>query len=61
VSERCFHYLHAPVLRVTGLDIPYPPPKLEAHHLPTVDRILDAIDRLQWDDQVVVAGGARGA
>jgi 2-oxoisovalerate dehydrogenase E1 component beta subunit len=61
VSERCFHHLHAPVLRVTGFDIPYPPPKLEAHHLPTVDRILDTIDRLQWDDQVVVAGGARDA
>jgi pyruvate dehydrogenase E1 component beta subunit len=55
VSERCFHHLHAPVLRVTGFDIPYPPPKLEAHHLPTVDRILDAVDRLQWDDQPVVS------
>jgi hypothetical protein len=51
VQERCFHSLHAPVLRVTGFDIPYPPPKLEQHHLPSVDRILDAIARLQWDDQ----------
>lgn len=58
VTERCFHHLHAPVLRVTGFDVPYPPPKLETHHLPSVDRILDAIDRLQWDDEVVVAGGA---
>ncbi|MFE2756188.1 alpha-ketoacid dehydrogenase subunit beta [Actinosynnema sp. NPDC059335] len=57
VTERCFHHLHAPVLRVTGFDIPYPPPKLEEHHLPGVDRILDAIDRLQWDDRVV--GGYR--
>ncbi|MFD1152441.1 alpha-ketoacid dehydrogenase subunit beta [Saccharothrix hoggarensis] len=58
VTERCFHHLHAPVLRVTGFDIPYPPPKLEEHHLPSVDRILDAIDRLQWDDEVVEAYGA---
>ena len=50
VTERCFHYLEAPILRVTGLDIPYPPPKLEHHHLPSVDRILDTIGRLQWDD-----------
>ena len=48
LSEQCFHYLQAPVLRVTGLDIPYPPPHLEQHHLPSVDRILDAIGRLQW-------------
>ncbi|WP_018157799.1 alpha-ketoacid dehydrogenase subunit beta [Demetria terragena] len=51
VTERCFHSLAAPVLRVSGLDIPYPAPKLEEHYLPSVDRILDAIARLQWDDQ----------
>ncbi|NJC72543.1 alpha-ketoacid dehydrogenase subunit beta [Planosporangium thailandense] len=51
VQERCFHSLHAPVLRVAGLDIPYPAPKLEHIHLPGVDRILDAVARLQWDDQ----------
>ena len=50
LTERCFHYLEAPILRVTGFDIPYPPPSLEQHHLPSVDRILDAIARLQWDD-----------
>ncbi|WP_168581706.1 alpha-ketoacid dehydrogenase subunit beta [Gephyromycinifex aptenodytis] len=50
VQERAFHSLAAPVLRVSGLDIPYPPPKLEHHHLPGVDRVLDAIARLQWDD-----------
>jgi pyruvate dehydrogenase E1 component beta subunit len=49
VTEQCFHHLEAPVLRVGGLDIPYPPPKLEEHHLPSVDRILDAVDRLQWE------------
>ncbi|WP_412544475.1 alpha-ketoacid dehydrogenase subunit beta [Longispora sp. K20-0274] len=50
VQERCFHALAAPVLRVAGYDIPYPPPKLEHHHLPGVDRVLDTIARLQWDD-----------
>jgi 2-oxoisovalerate dehydrogenase E1 component beta subunit len=50
LSEQCFHYLEAPVLRVAGFDIPYPPPNLEEHHLPSVDRILDAIDSLQWPE-----------
>ena len=50
LTEQCFHYLEAPILRVTGFDIPYPPPTLEQYHLPGVDRILDAIARLQWDD-----------
>ncbi|MGI5131470.1 alpha-ketoacid dehydrogenase subunit beta [Pseudonocardia sp. CA-107938] len=49
VSERCFHHLAAPVRRVTGFDVPYPPPALERHHLPGVDRVLDAVDDLQWD------------
>jgi 2-oxoisovalerate dehydrogenase E1 component beta subunit len=51
IQERCFHSLHAPVLRVSGLDIPYPAPKLEHIHLPGVDRVLDAVARLQWDDR----------
>ncbi len=51
VQERCFHSLAAPVRRVTGFDIPYPAPKLEQHFLPSVDRILDVVDELQWEDQ----------
>jgi pyruvate dehydrogenase E1 component beta subunit len=50
IHERCFHYLQAPVLRVSGLDIPYPAPRLEEFYLPSVDRVLDAVDRLQWHD-----------
>ncbi|MCT9000914.1 alpha-ketoacid dehydrogenase subunit beta [Microbacterium memoriense] len=46
VTEQCFSYLEAPPLRVTGHDIPYPPAKLERHHLPDLDRILDAVDRV---------------
>ncbi|MBG6190389.1 pyruvate dehydrogenase E1 component beta subunit [Arthrobacter sp. CAN_A212] len=46
ITERCFNYLeHAPV-RVTGFDIPYPYSKLEFHHLPDLDRILDGVDRV---------------
>ena len=52
VQERAFHSLQAPVLRVAGLDIPYPPPRLEHIHLPGVERVLDTIARLQWDDDV---------
>jgi 2-oxoisovalerate dehydrogenase E1 component beta subunit len=50
VTERCFHSLAAPIRRVTGFDIPYPPPKLEQFQLPGVDRILDAVDDLQWEE-----------
>ncbi|MDT7669606.1 MAG: 2-oxoisovalerate dehydrogenase component beta subunit [Pseudonocardiales bacterium] len=50
VTERCFYHLAAPVRRVTGFDIPYPPPKLERYFLPGVNRILDAVDDLQWDE-----------
>ncbi len=49
VTERCFHHLAAPVLRVAGFDIPYPPPLLEHHHLPGTQRVLDAVARLQWE------------
>lgn len=46
LTERCFYHLeHAPV-RVTGFDVPYPPSKLEFHHLPDLDRILDGVDRV---------------
>ncbi|MDQ1744626.1 MAG: 2-oxoisovalerate dehydrogenase component beta subunit [Pseudonocardiales bacterium] len=57
LTEQCFHQLHAPIGRVTGFDIPYPPPMLEKHHLPSVDRILDAVDRLQFDDTVALPTG----
>ncbi len=46
VTEQCFHYLEAAPARVTGHDIPYPPAKLERHHVPDLDRILDAVDRV---------------
>ncbi|MDT0303346.1 alpha-ketoacid dehydrogenase subunit beta [Streptomonospora wellingtoniae] len=61
VTEQCFHYLEAPVMRVCGLDIPYPPPHLEEFHLPGVDRILSAVDRLQWESSWVPGTAPVGA
>ena len=49
VQERCFHALQAPVLRVGGWHVPYPPARLERHYLPDLDRILDAVDRVLED------------
>jgi pyruvate dehydrogenase E1 component beta subunit len=50
VFEQCFEYLEAPVRRVTGFDTPFAPPKYEHWYLPDVDRVLDAIDTLHWED-----------
>jgi 2-oxoisovalerate dehydrogenase E1 component beta subunit len=46
IVEDAFDYLEAPVLRVTGYDTPYPPATIESHYLPSVDRILAAVDRV---------------
>ncbi|MFE7838950.1 alpha-ketoacid dehydrogenase subunit beta [Streptomyces sp. NPDC057474] len=48
ITERCFYRLEAPVRRVTGFDVPYPAPLLESHYLPGVQRVLDAVARLEW-------------
>ncbi|HTK64024.1 MAG TPA: alpha-ketoacid dehydrogenase subunit beta [Pseudonocardia sp.] len=45
VTESAFYHLEAPVLRATGFDTPYPPPRVEKYWLPDVDRILDCIER----------------
>jgi 2-oxoisovalerate dehydrogenase E1 component beta subunit len=45
ITERCFSHLETAPVRITGFDIPYPPSKLESHHLPDLDRILDGVDR----------------
>jgi len=45
IVEDCFEYLEAPVIRVTGWDMPYPPATIEQHYLPTIERILAAVDR----------------
>jgi len=45
LQQECFYALAAPVFRVTGYDIPYPPSRVEASFLPDLDRVLDAVDR----------------
>jgi pyruvate dehydrogenase E1 component beta subunit len=45
VAERAFFSLEAPVLRVSGFDVPFPPAKLEKLFLPDADRVLEAVDR----------------
>ena len=39
VMELAFDFLEAPVARVTGWDVPYPPASLEDRYLPSVERI----------------------
>jgi pyruvate dehydrogenase E1 component beta subunit len=45
VTEECFYQMEAPVLRVGGFSVPYPPSRIEEHYLPDLDRVLDAVDR----------------
>ncbi|WP_104194914.1 alpha-ketoacid dehydrogenase subunit beta [Cryobacterium sp. M25] len=49
LTERNFFHLAAPILRITGFDIPYPSPKLEQYFLPTPDRILTALGTWEWN------------
>ncbi len=45
VSERAYHRLLAPVLRVGGFHMPYPPSQEEHRYLPDIDRMLEAVER----------------
>jgi 2-oxoisovalerate dehydrogenase E1 component beta subunit len=48
IQERAIEYLEAPILRVTGLDTPFPY-SLEHEYLPNPDRVLGAIKKtLEW-------------
>lgn len=44
LMEKAFLSLEAPVQRVGGYHMPYPPSRLEQDYLPSVDRVLDAVD-----------------
>ena len=46
LSERCFYSLRAPGIRVGGYHVPYPPSRIEDEYRPSVDRILDGVDRV---------------
>lgn len=65
IVERCFASLQAAPERVTAYDTPYPPSAFEESYLPSVDRILDAVDRAlgrrhsRSDAQHALQGGTR--
>ena len=46
IMEEAFDFLEAPVIRVTGYDTPYPPATAESHYLPSIERILSAVQRV---------------
>jgi len=46
ITQECFYSLQAPVLRVGGYNVPYPPSRLEEAFLPDLDRILDGVDKV---------------
>jgi 2-oxoisovalerate dehydrogenase E1 component beta subunit len=45
VAQRAFYSLEAPVMRVGGYNLPYPPSRIEEEFLPDLDRVLDTVDR----------------
>ena len=45
LQEQLYYEMEAPVLRVTGFDVPYPPSRVEEEYLPDLDRVLFAVDR----------------
>lgn len=48
IQERAIEYLEAPILRVTGLDTPFPY-SLEHEYMPNADRVVTAIRQtLEW-------------
>lgn len=46
ITEEAFFHMEAPVMRVGGFHMPYPPSKFEHDYLPSLDRVLDAVDRV---------------
>ncbi len=45
LSEELYYEMEAPVLRVTGYDVPYPPSRVEEDFLPDLDRVLFTVER----------------
>ena len=46
LAEKALLDLRAPVLRVTGYDVPYPYWQIEDAYMPSVERVLDAVRKL---------------
>jgi pyruvate dehydrogenase E1 component beta subunit len=61
VTNACFYFLEAPVQRVTGYDVPYPPSRAEDEYLPGLDRILDTVEALLNDGWHTDHAGETGA
>jgi 2-oxoisovalerate dehydrogenase E1 component beta subunit len=60
ITQECFYSLEAPVQRVTGYDVPFPPSRAEDEYLPGLDRILDTVEAVlngEWQTTVPAAGG----
>jgi pyruvate/2-oxoglutarate/acetoin dehydrogenase E1 component len=49
IVERAFWWLKAPVARVAGFDVPYPPYAWEDWYLPSVERVTQAVRRALED------------
>src|SRR5438034_2364031 len=50
INERCLYSLVNPVGRVTGYDTPYPVPGQEDYYLPTVPKVLSALQHIMEPD-----------
>ncbi|HLE97264.1 MAG TPA: alpha-ketoacid dehydrogenase subunit beta [Candidatus Thermoplasmatota archaeon] len=46
IAEDAIEYLHAPIVRVTGFDTPFPY-TLEHDYMPTIDRIVHAVKKVK--------------
>jgi len=46
LAEKAMLDLRAPVLRVTGYDVPYPYWQIEDAYMPSVERVVDAVRKL---------------
>src|SRR5206468_7637083 len=46
LAEKAMLDLRGPVLRVTGYDVPYPYWQIEDAYMPSVERVVDAVDKL---------------
>jgi 2-oxoisovalerate dehydrogenase E1 component beta subunit len=46
VTEQCFFSLEAPVTRIAGAHMPYPPSRFEKHYLPSIDRVVHTVQQV---------------
>lgn len=46
ISERALDYLKAPIVRVTGYDVPMPLARTESYDIPSVERIASGIEKI---------------